>query len=80
MNTELQNGHLEIIQQMEEKDKFPYLLFCSFENEKIKEIGWERTASAMNILSFLLEYMVSNKVDIVAKNGNLVFKSQIKEA
>jgi hypothetical protein len=73
MNTELQNGHLEIIQQMEDKDKFPYLLFCSFENEKIKEIGWERTASAMNILSFLLEYMRNNNVALIEENGNLIF-------
>lgn len=73
MNTELQNGHLEIILKSAEKDKFPYLLFCAFENDKIKEIGWERTASAMNIRSLLLEYMRNNNVALIEEMGNLIF-------
>jgi hypothetical protein len=75
MNIELQKDYLESIERMQEKDRFSYLLFCSFENDRIIEIGWERTLSANNIQNFLLEYMIKNRVDLVAENGHLIFKA-----
>lgn len=45
-NKDMYDAYLDSIEQMNDKDKFTYILFFSLESENLKEIGWERTLSA----------------------------------